>query len=209
MFHTWEFSPYVCLTLTYINVKGAEAPDTYQAWLLLLGKVYTGCFHHLPPLRFHSELWLLQLKVIVLSFQTDIYQCKIITHGSHPRVKLKRPDGRSKKDCRCKERAVDSSHPSCMFPVTCLRPPDQASCPYHSSRTSLLIQDPNPISEDVLCEAPEKPRWIMQVNKKHMEVFEAFNRVPLINKLDCQESFPRTSSSMTKKLHCKQVFWAH
>lgn len=32
---------------TYLNRKGAEAPDTYHALLLLLGKAYTGCFHHL------------------------------------------------------------------------------------------------------------------------------------------------------------------
>lgn len=155
-----------------------------------------------------TEPWLLQLKVIMLSFQTDIYQCKITTRGSYPRAKLRWPEGR-KKGCRCTERAVDSSHPSSMFLVTWLCPADQAPCPYHSSRASLVIQDPNPISEDVLREAPEKRCWIMQVNKKHMEVFQAFNRVPLINRLDCQESFPRTSPSMTKKLHCKQVFWAH
>ena len=111
------------------------------------------------------------LKVIRLSFQTDIYRCRVITHGSYPRVILKRPEGRNKKGSCCKERAVDSSHPSCTFPVTWLCPPDRAPCPYHSSKTSLLIEHPNSISENVLHEVPEKPRWIMQVNKKHMEVF--------------------------------------
>lgn len=152
-----EFSVYV--SDTSINRKEAEAPNTYQALLALLGKVYTGCFHHLPPLRFHSEPWLLQLKFIMFSFQTDTYQCKIITHGSYPRVKLKRPQGRNKKGFRCKEGAMDSSHPSCTSLVTWLCPPKQGSlslplfqslsvnpgprstlwgCPMWSSRKALL-----------------------------------------------------------------------
>lgn len=37
----------VHLSDTYRNREGAEAPDTHQALLLLLGKAYRGCFHHL------------------------------------------------------------------------------------------------------------------------------------------------------------------
>lgn len=155
----------VHLTDTYINRKGAEAPDIYQALLLLLGKAYIGCFHHL----LYFSLSLGCYKVILLSFKLDVHQCKRMTHGSYPRVKLKRQEGRNQSWCTCKERAVDSSHPRCL--VTWLCPPDCAPCPYRSSRISFLIQIQSP---RMFCEKLRKASLNHTVNKKHMEVFEAF-----------------------------------
>ena len=90
--HLMRTRHYYCCWGKYIQA----ASITSLLWDFTLSH---GCYH----------------RAIELSFQTDIYQCKIITHGSYPRVKLERPEGRNKKGCRCKERAVESSHPSRMF----------------------------------------------------------------------------------------------
>lgn len=136
-----------------------------------MGKAYRGCFHHL--LYFSLSHGCYNLKVILLSFQPDLHQRKIITHGSYARVKLKRQEGRKQSGCSCKERAVDSSHPRSSFPVTGLCAADCTPCPYHSSRTCFLIQDQIQ-SPRMSYEKLRKASLNHAVNKKYMEVFEGF-----------------------------------
>ncbi|XP_023783881.1 uncharacterized protein LOC111930181 [Cyanistes caeruleus] len=57
--HTGIQRVHLCDTPT--NRKGAQAPDTYQALLLLLGKAYLGCFHHLLYFSLSHGCYNLQL----------------------------------------------------------------------------------------------------------------------------------------------------
>lgn len=148
---------------------------------------------------FLSEPWLLQLKVILLSFQPDIHQCKIITHGSYVRVKLKRQEGRNQSGCSGKERAVDSSHPRYSFPVTRLCTQDCTPCPYHSSRTSFLIQDQIQ-SPKMSYGKLRKALLNHAVNKKHMEVSEVFKSF-YNRSFTAKRYFEHTNKQLYKDLH--------
>lgn len=147
----------VCLSHTHIH-KQERSRSTWHIPGIIIA---AGESTHRPlpsPPSSAISLWtrLLQLQVILLSFQIDIYQCKTVTQRSYPRVKLDKAEGRNQKGCCSKQRATNTPHPIPGYlsvpsqPGSLFRPPFQNflvnigaksnlwGCPMWSSRKAFL-----------------------------------------------------------------------